>query len=437
MKDYLERMNISFNTYVMGVYNGRIWGDEYVLAAIGKMFNIQISVVSPFYIDIWNIFHDGARKADIVLIVNGMDFGSGRYQISHFSATKGTAQQWKCVGSDIKLKEIALYIGETDGCCTAVDLFNINENNLLLQGTKRAVSAINDLCKDIENICIDRDKILDELKTLNVKVKNFKCFTSYYIEDDYDDGLDQVGRRETMPPAKKLMEVVPSTSHAILKIQLINSRGTDFGQQLIAEALQLMDDEHHVAQIHSPRKKIQKSTDVQRLENREKGDVTEELLEEGEIVDKDTREYEVSQALKRFSSVETGIVTGLHKSKKRKTESEEKSQDIETKSKRSKEVIERSVQQRRCRVKMLIVGRPKASDIPPLLPSLGRYKGYIDTEVPDDNRQETREFPSSVPLEGQLEIQPSVFEDVETSEVIDLDMELDIQNVPLDVQGSK
>ena len=55
-----------------------------------------------------------------------------------------------------------------------------------------------------------------------------------------------------------------------------------------------MDDEHELAQIHSPRKKIQKSIDVQRLENREKGDVTEESLEEGEIVDKDTREYEVS-----------------------------------------------------------------------------------------------------------------------------------------------
>ena len=192
----------------MGVYNRRIWGDEYVLGMIGKMFNIWISVVSPFYMDIWNIFHDGDRKPDIVLIAIGMDFRSGRYQILHFSATKGTVQQWKCVRSDIKLKEIGLYIGETDGCCTAVDLFNINENNLLLQGTKRAVSAINNLCKDIENICIDRDKILNELKTLNVKVKNFKHFTLYYVEDDYDDGLDQGRRRKTMPPAKKVTKLI-------------------------------------------------------------------------------------------------------------------------------------------------------------------------------------------------------------------------------------
>ena len=115
MKDYLERMKISFNRYAMGVYNGRIWGDEYVLATIGKMFNIRIPVVSPFYTDIWNVFHDGAREADVILIANGTDFGSGKYQVSHFSATKGTGHEWKCVGVDIQLKEIGLYVRETDG----------------------------------------------------------------------------------------------------------------------------------------------------------------------------------------------------------------------------------------------------------------------------------------------------------------------------------
>ena len=34
MKQYLDEMKISFNTYVMAVYNSRIWGDEYVLATI-------------------------------------------------------------------------------------------------------------------------------------------------------------------------------------------------------------------------------------------------------------------------------------------------------------------------------------------------------------------------------------------------------------------
>ena len=61
IKEYLDQMNISFNTYVMAVYNGQIWSDEYVLATIGKMFNIRISVISPFYSDVWNVFHDGGK----------------------------------------------------------------------------------------------------------------------------------------------------------------------------------------------------------------------------------------------------------------------------------------------------------------------------------------------------------------------------------------
>ena len=107
------------------------------------------------------------------------------------------------------------------------------------------------------------------------------------------------------------------------------------------------------------------------------------------------------------------------------------------KAKWSKELVERSVQQRRCRVKMPMIGRLKPSDIPPSLPSLGLFKDYIDAEAPDDDTPKTCEFLSSVPLEGQIQIQPSSLQDVQTSEVVDLDMEMDIENVHVDVQGLK
>ena len=429
MKNYLEQMKISFNTYVMGVYNGRIWGDEYVLATIGKMFNIRISVISPFYTDIWNVFHDGAREADVILITNSTDFGSGKYQVSHFSATKGIGEKWKCIGADIQLKDIGLYVRETDGQHTAVDLFNINEN-LLLQGTKKAVNAINDLCVDIENICINRDKVLDDLKTLNVRINNFKRFTSYYIKDDYDGGLQQSKRRGTMPPAKKVTEVVPSSSRAIPKIRLIDSRGTDFGQQLIAEALELIDDEHELAQIHSLSKKAMKTTDVEKVPVEEKGDVTEESLEEGEIRDK------VDRVQEHFVSVETS----LQKSKKRKSKLEimEKSTDTERRRKRSKEVVEKSAQPKRCRVKMPMIGRPKPCDIPPSLPSLGMYTDYVNEEDTINTMQTVHTFQSSVPLEGEIVIHPVVYDDdVETTDVIDVDTEMDVQNAVSDVQSFK
>ena len=106
MEPYLKRLNITFNTYVMAVFNGCIWADEYILGTIGKMFNVRISVVSPYLSDVWNVFHDGTKQPHIVLIANGMDFIDVKYRISHFSATRGAAKEWKCVGHDIELKEV-------------------------------------------------------------------------------------------------------------------------------------------------------------------------------------------------------------------------------------------------------------------------------------------------------------------------------------------
>ena len=193
------------------------------------------------------------------------------------------SKDWKCVGADIRLNEIGFYVGETDGRRTAVDLFNINENNQLLKGTQKAVHAINKLCQDVKNICIDRDNVLEQLKTLKVKVKNFKRLTSYYVEDEYDDGVEQRKRKEMMPPSKRVTEVVTSFSQSISKIQVIDSHGTPFGQQFIDEALELIDDDQELAQIHSPRKKSKAVTSmVVHPEEEEDEDVTEPL-EEGEI----------------------------------------------------------------------------------------------------------------------------------------------------------
>ena len=78
----------------------------------------------------------------------------------------------------------------------------------------------------------------------------------------------------------------------------------------------------------------------------------------------------------------------------------EKSADIERKAKRSKEVVGKSVQQRRCKVRMPMIGRLKPSDIPPSLPSLGVNKDYVHGGDAGDNIQTTYIFESSVPLDG-------------------------------------
>ena len=45
----VKNCKISYNHYVYAVYHGEIWCDEYILGAVGCMYNIQISVISPLF----------------------------------------------------------------------------------------------------------------------------------------------------------------------------------------------------------------------------------------------------------------------------------------------------------------------------------------------------------------------------------------------------
>ena len=77
MVDYLKLKQLTFTSYVIGVYNGRVWADEFLIGAISMMYNVRITVVSPYFSDVWNVFHDRHVQPDIVLVCNGAYFGSG------------------------------------------------------------------------------------------------------------------------------------------------------------------------------------------------------------------------------------------------------------------------------------------------------------------------------------------------------------------------
>ena len=95
LKNYLEEWKIGFTTYLEKMFTGEIWCDEFVLAAIGKMWQICITIVSPFYVPPWDIFHNGSTP-HVVLIANGADFGKQR-GVSHFSSSKGKGKTWRCI----------------------------------------------------------------------------------------------------------------------------------------------------------------------------------------------------------------------------------------------------------------------------------------------------------------------------------------------------
>ena len=81
---------MTFESYVLGVATGIMWGDKYIIGAIEQMFNLSINIVSPAYKTPWKIFHN-SEIADIVIVSNGFHFGHKYSQ--HISVQQNICQR--------------------------------------------------------------------------------------------------------------------------------------------------------------------------------------------------------------------------------------------------------------------------------------------------------------------------------------------------------
>ena len=145
------------------------------------MFNIRITVISPLFSDLWHVYHDGKEDPDIILVANGRGFHTEFDRITHFSATKGSEHQWKRVGSNLELQPVEKYSGFIEGQSMALDFDTINQNQSIVSKSQDILHNVNKLCQDIQEICINRDEIIKDLKGLDIEVGNFRKLTSFYI----------------------------------------------------------------------------------------------------------------------------------------------------------------------------------------------------------------------------------------------------------------
>lgn len=87
----LQREGESFESYIRNVASGEVWGDNVIMAAIVKMWNISISLLSPVLKlangkpVLHNVYHD-KKKPQVILVMNGGDSESS-VPNTHFSGT--------------------------------------------------------------------------------------------------------------------------------------------------------------------------------------------------------------------------------------------------------------------------------------------------------------------------------------------------------------
>ena len=232
MRVYLQQKKMSFNAYIMGVYNGNIWIDEFMLGAVGWMFNIRVSIISPYFTDFWSIFHDGHDQPDIILIANGSDFGTERDAITHFSVTRGDQESWKCIGTDQGEKELEHYKKFVEGKKIGLDMKSINLTSCIVRQSQEMLHGINQVCFDLHNICLECDKVLNDLKDIDICVGDFKHVTTYYKEDEEESATST-----SMPVPKRRLEIFPSEARGIPMVRIRDPRKSNVGQQILQEVI--------------------------------------------------------------------------------------------------------------------------------------------------------------------------------------------------------
>ena len=102
--------------------------------------------------------------------------------MTHFSATKGQEANWKCVCADINVRVLGMWKGYEAGLQRTMSKFHDEEKVMLLNDTWKVVTNVQDLCHDLNQLCIRRDRIYSELQNMGIKVDAFKRFDTFYYK---------------------------------------------------------------------------------------------------------------------------------------------------------------------------------------------------------------------------------------------------------------
>ena len=181
MATYLKEHKIGYTTYLEKMFTGEIWCDEFILGAIAKMWNIKITIVSPFFSPPWDLFHKG-DEPHVILVTNGGDFGKVR-GVTHFSATKGKGSTWRCVQPETRMGEVVKYSGRAAGSSTAIACNAATAKRIAVEKATAISTEFDDICAAMKALSIRKDKLIEEMSQLKMDVDHIKKSQRYQIED--------------------------------------------------------------------------------------------------------------------------------------------------------------------------------------------------------------------------------------------------------------
>ena len=148
----------SYVSYCKNIFEESIWGDDVMLAAVGHMWNLSISVVMPFS-EVLHLFHEEYNSPDIVIVVNGGPPESSNPS-THFCATKSRLMNPKIPVCKQGYKNPKVY-----------DQYEVAKK---ISEERKEERLRRTIFSRLRNINFQIDKMDDEMKNLEQSLKQAK-----------------------------------------------------------------------------------------------------------------------------------------------------------------------------------------------------------------------------------------------------------------------
>ena len=147
----LIRSGESYESYCYNVFNKNVWGDDFIAAVFGDMWNVAISIVTPISRKPMALFHN-KDNPDVVIVANG-----GCYTMekgcTHFTATRSTDPKFKQPGSEYMNPTISQDITAKLEPVVLADREDAKQAALkqyLHTGKERSVELLRGVCTEIK-----------------------------------------------------------------------------------------------------------------------------------------------------------------------------------------------------------------------------------------------------------------------------------------------
>ena len=208
LKELLQEMHMNYRSYIRAIYKGDYFGDAIMIGAIGVMFNVPITIVSPYYTEPWKVFHRVAMPA-VVIVFNGTDFNAN-LPVTHVSGSEGIDSAWTPIGTGVVADGIHVKAGFTHGKKRGLDAFQPIEKEEILAMHHVVKNKLGDLLRDCEMLESRARDLESQFASISITVQDVERFKPRSKSSIFG------GRKVTLPEGE--------TYSVDFRIPLITSR---------------------------------------------------------------------------------------------------------------------------------------------------------------------------------------------------------------------